>query len=61
MITVNGDLQPYCDGCPYLDLVENEIAYLFVRQKAYDCANSTLCARLFQYLSERTTTTTMDD
>lgn len=59
MITVNGDLQPYCEGCPYLDLVENELVFLVGRQKSYDCANAALCARLFQYLSEHTTITTI--
>jgi hypothetical protein len=60
MITVNGDLQPYCEGCPYLDLVENELVSLLGKQKVYNCANATLCARLFRYLSENATSATID-
>ena len=61
MITVNGHLQPYCEGCPYLELTENEIFRLLGNHKEYCCEHENLCARLYRYLSERTTTTTTDN
>lgn len=61
MITVDGNLQPYCEGCPYLELIKIEALNLVLHRKFYDCEHSKLCARLYSHISEHTTIATTDE
>lgn len=57
-ITVNGSFEHYCEGCPYMDLTT--VATTLEGAKIYVCENRLLCSRLYQYLSERTTSATIE-
>lgn len=52
MITLNGNLEAYCEGCPYI-----EIEYIGLSvdgKQIFSCENLRLCNRLFRYLQNKT-------
>lgn len=52
MITLNGNLQDYCKGCPYMELIE--LANTMCG-KIYGCENSRLCSQLWKHLQNNVT------
>jgi DNA-directed RNA polymerase subunit RPC12/RpoP len=51
MITVQGNLESYCDKCPFLEL--EEFAVRLDGVKIYTCANRALCANLYNFIQQR--------
>jgi hypothetical protein len=46
MITVNGNLEKYCEDCPYMEL--ESLVTPLGGSTIYGCTNQRLCAFLFE-------------
>lgn len=57
-VTLNGEFEHYCEGCPFLDL--RLAATTLEGASIYVCENRPLCDRLYRCLSERTTSATIE-
>lgn len=51
MITLNGNLLPYCEGCPNMEIVVT--GKTFFGEKLYSCEHFELRNRLFRYLENK--------
>jgi hypothetical protein len=51
MITLYGNFEEYCEGCPYIEI--ERIAQSVDGEQIFSCENLRLCNRLFRRLQNK--------